>query len=135
MPLKSMIPIPTEIKSAERTGLGTSFNNGPNPTRTIRRKIALKIPLTLDLPFEFIFATVPVVDPAPGKPPNNAATKFPIPWPTNSLFPLCFVLVKLSATTDVSKVSIVPKPAKVNPLTIAILKSSKEIFKNSLKEE
>ena len=38
-----MIPIPTEIKSAERTGLGMSFNNGPNPTKTIRRKIALKI--------------------------------------------------------------------------------------------
>ena len=80
------------------------------------------------MPFEFIFATVPVVDPAPGKPPNNAATKF-LFLDQLILFPLCFVLVKLSATTDVSKVSIVPKPAKVNPLTIAILKSSKKYLK------
>ena len=49
----------------------------------------------------------------------------------SSRFPLCLVLVKLSATTDVSRVSIVPNPAKVKPLTMAILSSSNDIFKNS----
>ena len=131
--MKSIIPIPTEIKSAERTGFGTSFSSGPNPTKTISRNIALKIPLIFVLPLELILATVPVVDPAPGSPPNSAATKLPIPWPISSLFPLCLVLVKLSATTEVSNVSIVPNPAKVNPLTTAILNSENEIFKNSLK--
>ena len=133
IPLKSIIPIPTEIRRAERTGFGTSLSNGPNPTKTIRRNKALKIPLKFVLPLELILATVPVVDPAPGSPPNNAATKLPIPWPINSRFPLCLVFVRLSATTEVSKVSIVPKPASVNPLTIAILNSENEIFKNSLK--
>ena len=99
IPLKSIIPMPTEIKRAERTGLGTSFNSGPNPTKTISRNIALKIPLIFVLPLELILATVPVVDPAPGSPPNNAATKLPIPWPISSLFPLCLVFVRLSATT------------------------------------
>ena len=128
IPLKSIIPIPTEINSAERTGLGTIARYWPKPSNTIKRKIPLKIPLKLVVPLEFILATVPVVEPAPGIPPNKEVSKFPNPWPISSLFPLCLVLVILSATTEVSKVSIVPKPAKVKPLTIAMLISAQLKF-------
>ena len=79
-----------------------------------------------DLPFELILATVPVVEPAPGRPPKRAATKFPIPYPINSRFPLCLFLLNYRQQQMFSKVSIVPNPAKVNPLlTIAMLKSEK----------
>ena len=79
IPLKSIIPIPTEINSAERTGLGTIARYCPRPSKTIKRKIPLKIPLKLVVPLEFMLATVPVVDPAPGIPPNKEVSKFPNP--------------------------------------------------------
>ena len=60
-----------------------------------------------------IFITVRIVAPAPGIPPNNAATLFPIPCPSNSLLGLCFVFVILSATTLVNNESIAPNKAKV----------------------
>ena len=49
----------------------------------------------------------------PTTPPNIAPIVFPIPCPTNSLFGLCFVLVILSATTDVKSESIAPSRARV----------------------
>ena len=59
-----------------------------------------------------------MVAPAPGNPPNSAAMPFPMPCPTSSLLGLCWVLVKLSATTEVSKESIAPKSARVNAVKI-----------------
>ena len=121
IPLKSIIPIPTEIKSADRTDFGTMANILPKPRIAIIRKTPFKIPLKFDLPLELIFATVAAVVPAPGIPPKTPVKKFPNPCPNNSLFPLCLVLVRLSATTDVSRVSIVPKPAKASAFPMAKL--------------
>ena len=42
IPLKSIIPIPTEIKRADNTGFETTSKNCPRPKRTIKRKIPLK---------------------------------------------------------------------------------------------
>ena len=57
-------------------------------------------------------------------PQKRAATVLPIPWPISSLLLLCFVLVMLSATTDVRSVSIEPKPASVRPGRTACLSVS-----------
>ena len=58
-----MIPIPTEIKSADSTDFGTIANILPKPRTATIRKHLLKFHL-FDLPLELIFATVAAVVPA-----------------------------------------------------------------------
>ena len=58
--------------------------------------------------------TVLIVAPAPGRPPKIAPIELPIPCPMSSLLGRCLVLVKLSATTDVSNESIAPKSESVS---------------------
>lgn len=65
------------------------------------------------LPPDRIFTSVRIVAPAPGIPANKPVIVFPIPCPINSRLLLCFVLVTLSATTDVSRESIAPNAARV----------------------
>ena len=82
--------------------------------RIINNKTILEIiPEILVTPPELMFTTVLIVAPAPGKPPKTEEIAFPIPWPINSLFGLCLVFVKLSATTLVNRESIVPNSDKV----------------------
>ena len=71
------------------------------------------IPDNLVFPPEFIFTTVRIVAPAPGRPPKIAAILLPMPCPTSSLLGLCLVLVILSATTEVKSESIAPNKASV----------------------
>ena len=65
------------------------------------------------LPPALILTTVLMVARAPGIPPKKAAIQLPIPCPNNSLLGACFVLVKLSATTEVSRESMAPNKANV----------------------
>ena len=82
-----------------------------------RSKAAWIIPLSCVRPPDFTLTTVRIVAPAPARPQNRPAMALPIPWPINSWLELCLVLVILSATTDVSSVSILPRPASVRPGT------------------
>jgi hypothetical protein len=56
-----------------------------------------------------MLTTVPIVAPAPGKPPHKPEIKLPIPWPINSLSDLCSVRVKLSAITLLIMYQYIPK--------------------------
>ena len=60
-----------------------------------------------------MFVTVRIVAPAPTSPPKNPQIEFPMPCPINSLFELCLVLVKESATKEVRSESIAPSKDKV----------------------
>ena len=79
--------------------------------------------------------TVLIVAPAPEIPEKIPAKKFPIPCPISSRLLLCFVLVILSATTEVNKVSIEPNPAKVNAGIIDILRTFPHSMPDREKDE
>ena len=54
-----------------------------------------------------------MVAPAPARPPKNPDMIFPIPWPIDSLLGKWLDFVILSATTDVNKLSIIPREASI----------------------
>ena len=96
-----------------KTVIGMYEANDPAPNNIMSKKNPWIAPDKRVVPPEFMLITVPLVAPAPGIPPNIAATALPIPCPINSLLLLCRVLVILSAITEVSKESIDPKAAKI----------------------
>ena len=83
----------------------------PSPSTRARRIAALKTPETWVRPPARMFTTVPMVAPAPGRPPMNPAMVFPIPCPTSSRFGSWLVRVIESAMREVSRLSIEPSKA------------------------
>ena len=120
-PRKSMIPHPTVIKMPASTARGTYCTNTPSPSRIANRNRACIMPLNWVRPPLFTLTTVRMVAPAPAMPANEPASKLPIPCPMSSWLLLWWVLVILSATTEVSSVSIDPSPARVSPGMMALM--------------
>ena len=108
-----MTPIPTVIRMPARTPAGILEAMVPSTRIMLKRNTPAIMPDSRVLPPELILTTVLIVAPAPGRPPKNAATVFPIPWPINSWLGLCCVLVMLSATREVRRESIAPSIANV----------------------
>ena len=120
-PLKSIMPQPTEMSMPANTDRGTYFTNPPSPSSTASRKSECITPESRERPPLFTFTTVRMVAPAPEIPQNSPDTILPMPWPISSRLLLWCVLVILSATTEVSSVSMEPSPARVRPGMMEIL--------------
>ena len=114
-PRKSMMPHPTVIRIPARTDRGTYFTTEPRPSMMASSSSACTMPLSCVRPPLLTLTTVRMVAPAPGRPQKRPAMALPIPCPINSRLLLCLVLVILSATTEVSSVSMEPRPASVRP--------------------
>ena len=111
-PLASIILNAIGINNPAKTERGMYAASLLKPNKTANKNKPCMVPESLVLPPLFILITVPLVAPAPGIPHKIPAIALPIPCPINSLLLLCFVLVILSAITDVSNESIEPKTAK-----------------------
>ena len=107
-----------------KTAWGICDANGASTTTTAKRKAACNTPESLVTPPVRILTTVRMVAPAPGMPPKNPAAILPTPWPINSRLELCRVRVILSATNDVSRLSIAPNMARIRAASIMIKRAS-----------
>lgn len=117
---------------AANTAVGTYCTYCHSHNSIAHSTIPCKTPDSLVLAPALMLTRVLIVAPAPGIPPNSAAIVLPTPWPMSSWLLLCFVLVTVSATTDVSNESIDPNAASVIPeMTIKCHWSSNSDRENS----
>ena len=79
-----MMSQPTFITMPASTACGTGSTTAPNPSSIPRMRSAHNAPDTRVVPPALVLVTVPIVAPAPGRPPNTPETMLPIPWPTSS---------------------------------------------------
>ena len=111
---QSIMSQPTFIKMPASTAWGIGSVIHPMPRTNASRMAERKTPETGVRPPARILTTVPMVAPAPGRPPISPAAKLPMPWPTNSRLGLWVVRVRASATSEVSRLSIEPRSARMN---------------------
>lgn len=110
MALRSMTAMPTVITMPARTAAGIGEATGPSASRITVSSAPAIMPRRAVSPPALMLATVWMVAPAPSSPPKMAAMLFPMPCPMISLLGLC--LVGLSATTEVSRESMIPSSAR-----------------------
>lgn len=104
---------PTFIMIAARTAWGIGSTRGPRPRARSSRKMARRDPDTGVEPPARMFTTVPIVAPAPGRPPTTPEIMLPMPWPTSSRLGLWRVPVSESATREVRRLSTDPRSARM----------------------
>ena len=83
---QSMMSHPTFIRMPASAAWGITSTYLPRPRTRASRIPARNTPDTGVRPPARMLTTVPRVAPAPGRPPINPASEFPIPWPMSSRF-------------------------------------------------
>ena len=73
-----------------------------------------------------MLTTVRMVAPAPGRPPTKAHSMLPMPWPISSRLESWRVRVTESATSEVSRLSMLPSMPRVMPSTSTVVHISSE---------